>query len=207
MIVVFERGTGRIIQTVLAPSSHAIHYQVWPSIDVLVLSDEAVVSDATHYVADDDVLEFPARPSPFHYFDWTSKTWSGNQAEAREARVSAVDAERARRAVLPISHGGAFFDADAVARERISGAIARCIRGDGLPAGWVGWRDADNAMHWGELDAAATLVELRGLSSAIEDREQALLIAAWTHKAAIGALPDDIDAILGYDLSAGWPAS
>lgn len=38
----------------------------------------------------------------------------------------------------------------------------------------------------------------------IEDREQELLVAGWTHKDAIEALTD-IDDILGYDMTQGWP--
>ena len=35
-------------------------------------------------------------------------------------------------------------------------------------------------------------------------REQALLVASWTHKANIAALTD-IDTILSYDVTANWP--
>jgi len=48
------------------------------------------------------------------------------------------------------------------------------------------------------------LANLTALSRAIEDREQALLVASWTHKANIAALTD-IDAILAYDVTANWP--
>ena len=82
--------------------------------------------------------------------------------------------------------------------------IARLQRGDGLPAGWMGWRDASNQQHWSQDDAATVLANLTALSRAIEDREQALLVASWTHKANIAAL-DDIDAILAYDVTANWP--
>ena len=82
--------------------------------------------------------------------------------------------------------------------------IARLQRGDGLPAGWMGWRDTANEMQWVTDDAATVLANLTELSRAIEDREQALLVASWTHKANIAALTD-IDAIIGYDATTGWP--
>ena len=88
--------------------------------------------------------------------------------------------------------------------QRISGMIARLQRGDGLPAGWMGWRDAENNMHWTNDEPATVLANLTALSRAIEDREQALLVASWTHKANIAAL-SDIDAIIGYDVTANWP--
>lgn len=74
-----------------------------------------------------------------------------------------------------------------------------------MPAGWVGWRDAENACRWADDDAETVLANLTTLSRAIEDREQALLVASWAHKAAINAF-EDIDAILSYDVTAGWPA-
>ena len=103
----------------------------------------------------------------------------------------------------PICVDGVFFDANSLARERISGTIARLQRGDGLQAGWMGWRDASNDMQWAADDAATVLASLTALSLAIENREQALLVASWTHKANISAL-DDIDAILAYDVTAAW---
>ena len=82
--------------------------------------------------------------------------------------------------------------------------IARLQRGDGLPAGWVGWRDASNQQQWVTDDATTVLANLTALSRAIEDREQALLVASWNHKANIAALTD-IDAIIAYPITEGWP--
>ena len=75
---------------------------------------------------------------------------------------------------------------------------------NGATAGWMGWRDADNQQHWAEDDAAIVLANIAALSRAIEDREHALLVASWTHKANIAAL-EDVDAILAYDVTANWP--
>ncbi len=133
---------------------------------------------------------------------WERKLATGFSSllEVQQAnRVDEVSRELARRLYLPCNG----FDADKTSRERISGMIARLQRGDGLPAGWMGWRDTENNMHWGTDDAATVLANLTALSRAIEDREQALLVASWTHKANISALTD-IDAILAYDTTAGW---
>lgn len=59
-------------------------------------------------------------------------------------------------------------------------------------------------MHWITDDASTVLTNLTALSRAIEGREQALLVAAWQHKANIAALTD-IDTIIGYDVTANWP--
>lgn len=142
----------------------------------------------------------PARPSPYHFWGVELEAWLPDLDAARESKLQEVASELSARLYLPCNG----FDADNVSRERISGMIARLQRGDGLPTGWVGWRDADNQMHWATDDAATALANLSALSRTIEDREQALLVASWTHKANIAALTD-IDAILAYDTTQGWP--
>ena len=148
----------------------------------------------------DDPKTLPERPSPHHEWDWPTKSWLPNLDAAKAAKKAEIEAELARRLYLPCNG----FDADNVSRERISGTIARLQRGDGLPSGWVGWRDFSNQQQWAADDAVTVLANLTALSCAIEDREQTLLIAAWTHKANIAVLTD-IDAIIGYDATTGWP--
>ena len=195
MLVKFNIDTGAIIQCVKAPDSHAQYY----GDDVLIVEDE-IVTDMTHYVDGGVLIPVPPKPTEYHYWDWTTKSWLPNLDAARNARLQEVSSELNRRLYLPCNG----FDADKVSRERISGMIARLQRGDGLPAGWVGWRDANNQQQWVADDAATVLANLTALSRAIEDREQALLVASWTHKANIAALTD-IDAIIGYDVTASWP--
>ena len=148
----------------------------------------------------DDPKTLPERPSPHHEWDWTTKSWLPNLDAAREAKLQQVAVELSTRLYLPCNG----FDADAVSRERISGTIARLQRGDGFPAGWIGWRDASNQQWWVEDDAATVLANLTALSRAIEDREQALLVVSWQHKANIVAL-DNIAAVISYDATVGWP--
>ena len=161
-----------------------------------------VPAQEEYYVSlpDKAVKALPAKPSPHHEWDWATKSWLPNLDAARNAKLQQVAAELNTRLYLPCNG----FDADKTSRERISGMIARLQRGDGLPAGWVGWRDAQNQMHWQEETAAVVLHNLTSLARCIEDREQALLVASWQHKANIAALTN-IDAITGYDVTAGWP--
>lgn len=198
MIYCIESLTGRIVQRIHAPNDHAEHYG-GSSVHVLV-SDE-VVEPGACYVIDGQFVPFPEKPSHHHEWDWSTKSWLPNLDAAKAAKKAEVEAELARRLYLPYNG----FDADPLSRERISGTIARLQRGDPLPAGWVGWRDFSNQQQWAADDAVTVLANLTALSRAIEDREQALLIAAWTHKAAIASLAD-IDAALAYPITAGWPA-
>ena len=153
-----------------------------------------------YMIIEGQLVNIGPRPSLFHFPDITTRGWLPNLDAAREAKLQQVSTELNARLYLPCNG----FDADKVSRERISGTIVRLQRGDGLPAGWMGWRDAANEMHWADDDPATVLANLTALSRAIEDREQVLLIAGWTHKANIAAL-EGIDAILAYDVTANWP--
>lgn len=161
----------------------------------------------------------PAIKSDQRWRDYKTWTKAGNTALPAEPfleplasvleRVnSKINQERFRRHEFPITHSGTLFDADADARENITGTISRLMRGDGLPANWVGWRANDNSMHWAELAAEDVLTQLRALSTAIEDRKQNLLITAWVKKAGTEALyeANDRAGLEIYDVQAGWPA-
>lgn len=168
-------------------------------VEVPIEEDDSFLLDKC-YVKGGALKTRSEAPSPYHTWSLVSESWLPNLDAAQAAKLQEVSAELNRRLYLPCNG----FDADKVSRERISCMIARLQRGDGLPAGWIGWRDADNNMHWAADDAATVLANLTSLSRAIEDREQALLVASWTHKANIVAL-EDIDAILAYDVTVGWP--
>ena len=201
MIVVFDLTTGQILKTISAPDGHA---NLYGSEGEGVILTDTWVSDTTHYVENGVLTEYLESPSPHHEWDWTTKSWLPNLDAARSSKLQQVAAELDSRLHLPCNG----FDADPISRERISGTIARLQRGDGLPAGWIGWRDANNQQQWAEESAATVLANLVALSRAIEDREQALLVASWMHKKNIDDLVDlgDIYGIINYDVTTGWPS-
>ena len=164
-----------------------------------VLIDPPEVDLSEDFVQGGAVVRRPARPSPHHEWDWPTKSWLPNLDAARESKLQQVATELSTRLYLPCNG----FDADQVSRARISGTIARLQRGDGLPAGWIGWRDASNQRQWAEDDAVTILANLTALSCAIEDREQALLATSWQHKASIASLTS-IEDILNYNVEGGW---
>lgn len=198
-VAVFD-SSGRILRTVSGPY-FALKEQTQPGEQVVVVPDD--VRPDSHYVQHNQVVAIPPKPGQFYDWNWSSRTWVGNLPAAKAARRAKVDAQVALRTVQPITVGGVEFDADEVARSRIKGTLDRILRGDGLPTGWAGWRDADNAMHWSEATPDEVAAELSALSRAIEDREQALLIAAWTHKAYIDAL-NRVEDVVAYSLTTGW---
>lgn len=128
---------------------------------------------------------------------YVNGTFTKNVGHLKETAMEAVRRMYREKTCLPITYLESSFDADISAREHISGVLARLMRGDGLPGGWIGWRDADNQMHWASDDAETVRTHLRALASAIEDREQALLISAWRHKAVIAGL-DNYDDVAAY---------
>ena len=196
MILIYSRQTGRILRYVNAPVEE-LTFQTQDG-EAAMISDSAA-SGETNYIENGELVPFPAKPSPHHEWDWTTKSWLPNLDAAREAKVQQVAVELNKRLYLPCNG----FDADNVSRNRISGTIARLQRGDGLPVGWIGWRDAANEMHWATDDAATVLANLTTLSRAIEDREQALLATSWQHKASIASLTS-IEDILNYNVEGGW---
>ncbi len=122
-------------------------------------------------------------------------------------RLRDVSAAADARHFAAIACAGASWDADELSRARIAGMLSRIARGSGLPAGWLGWRDCDNSMHWEEDDAATVAQHLTAVAEAIEDREQAVLAVAWQHKDALRGLAASgtVADLLAYDIGLGWP--
>ena len=139
---------------------------------------------------------------------WDVDAWRWRKTPSLSARQATlckrIEDERNRRSYLPITFEGAVFQADAESRWLIFGTLSRILRGDGLPAPWIGWRDTADSMHWADLTADAVRVMLSGLSTAIEDRESALRVATWRKKSAVRSLAD-LASIETYSVDDGWP--
>lgn len=206
MIYCYNDQTGQILQVVEAPSDHKQIYQDM-GFGVLVSDDHL---DQSKYMIENGVAvripDPPTSETSYYLWNWETHEWVANLFQARADVTAEIERVRSQLASQPIEYENSPFDANAIARERITGTIARIMRGDGLPAGWIGWRDSDNEMHWALLSANEVLVKLRGLSSAIEDREQLLLIKAWLHKANIHALfaAGNQAGLISYDVYSNW---
>ena len=204
-MIYFFDPCGRITRRVQCPfneaSFMALEDEQW-------LQSDAFVSDATHFVFNGALTPFPPAPGKWWEWDFLNLEWRlplGALDAARAAQAAAVDRLRDEHYDRPLSYGGTLFDADAFARENIAGVLARLARGDGLTAGWAGWRTFNNSMEWADASAEEVLSLLRGLSCAIEDRKQGLLLAAWGHKDALAGL-ESVEAVMSYDITVGWPA-
>lgn len=164
-------------------------------------------TDSTHYVdANGSVSEFPARPSNYHNWNWTTLNWSLAESgidKARERRKAEINKLREEKMSEPILFNGALFDADPASLQNMQGVMARIERGDGLTAGWIGWRTYDNSMVWANSSPEEVLSNLRSIASELENRKQSLLTTSWQHKEAIAMLTS-LDQVLAYDTSQGW---
>lgn len=203
-MIYFFDPCGRITRCAQMPFSDA---QFLAQDNEQWIQSDTVVDDSTHFVFNGALTPFPPAPGKWWEWDFLNLEWRlplGALDAARAAQAAAVDRLRAERCDRPLAYAGTLFDADAAARENIAGVLARLARGDGLTVGWVGWRTFDNSMVWSAASADEVAGHLRGLSCLIEDRQQALLAAAWMHKAALAGL-ESVEAVLAYDITAGWP--
>lgn len=178
-------GAGRIENTFNLPDGAEL-----PELDGAggyLQTDELLLRPDSCYVRGGELVPMPQRPDEHHVFDYAAGQWTDPRtlADHQAAALRDCGAELTRRLYRPITVGGVPFDADPISRDRITGMILRLQQGRGLPPGWLGWRDADNAMHWSADSAGQVLASLEALSGAIENREQALLITGWTLKAQI----------------------
>lgn len=198
MIAIYDKATGEVRWTVHCPPAE-IESNVPEGCGWIEVEEDPGEADVVAGV----VVRRPRRPSASHEWSSAQRRWVANTGALARALKVAIGEELQRRTLQPCKG----FDANEIARERITGTLGRLLRGDGLPKEWIGWRDAQNAMHWREEAAEAVRANLAALSRAIEDREQRLLVAAWRHKDKISALltAGDVDGLLGYDVTAGWP--
>lgn len=190
MKVQYDTRTGEVLQYLLIPDFLDKHYK-GDGTDLLEVPHTAQRSPG--YVSGGKFYPRPDAPSPHHEWDCELRQWvvqDDGVEEARAELLTLVVAEYDTRRYAPTDFEGVFFDADARAREYISGMLGRLQRGACLPPAWSGWRDLNNDLHWCELGAEQVLAKLNDLATMIEDREQALLTALWCKKAEVAALTD-----------------
>lgn len=203
---IYETATGKLLQTgSCVPNDVSI--QVVPPGCTLALGD-ADVFGQFYDLVQEQLVTYPPKPTPFHVFDYGVRAWvvpPSGMAEAVADRATAINALRDTKRNLPVLYDGVLFDADAGSVESMRETSDRIRRGDGLPVGWAGWRTYDNSMVWASATGDDVLEHLTAIRRLLEDRWQALLIAAWTHKDVVAGRPD-VGAVMAYDFSGGWPA-
>lgn len=149
-------------------------------------------------------------PSPYHDWSLSALAWIPNLVKAKKDRNEIINSERDRRISLPLIYDGKNLDADARARENLKSKLeeikSREALNQPMPQFLLVWRDADNVTHsWPTQGAYKTWLE--GFTIAMSERGTLLYAAAWQHKKNIDDLAKlgDIDTILAYPVTEGWP--
>ena len=161
-----------------------------------------------HYVSGGVLLEFPAKPSPHHEWDWTTKSWIPDLPAAISARKAEINVERDRRISLPLLYDGKNLDADARARENLKSKLeeikSREALNQPMPQQMMVWRDADNITHsWPTQEAYKAWLE--GFVVSMSERGTMIYAACWAHKGNIVALTS-VEDVLNYNATIGWPS-
>ena len=205
MIYTYKVATGEILSRITGNDEHINNIYVGEG-------EAAIISDVfcdQGYIDAGQVFSFtPSEaPSPYHEWDWTTKSWLPNLNAAITSRKNAIDQERDRRINSPLTYNGKNLDADARARENLKSKLEEIKSREALslpmPTSMLVWRDADNVTHsWPTQEAYKAWLE--GFTVAMSERGTMIYAAAWQHKANIDVLTG-INEILAYDFATGWP--
>ena len=186
MIYCIETATGRITQLVHAPDSHAEHY-VGDGITVVV-SDE-VFEPGLVYRDGETFAPLPEKPSTYHEWDWTTKSWLPNLDAAREAQRQAWNAWRDRELIAGYTNNGHVFHSD----DRFMAELQLILKGyeRGHLTGTSAIRTRDN----GTLQM--THAEIESLLLLIGLHRQAIYAQSWAGKDALAGLTTLEDIMAG----------
>lgn len=141
------------------------------------------------YVQNGEPFHFPAKPSPHHEWDWTTKSWLPNLDAARESQLQAWNAWRDRELVAGHSHNGHVFHSD----DRFMAELQLILKGyeRGHLTGTFAIRTRDN----GTLQM--THAEIEGLLLLIGLHRQAIYAQSWVGKDALAGLTTLEDIVAG----------
>lgn len=187
------------------------------TVDDTEISFAGTVSKQEEYyvsLPDKVVKALPAKPSPHHEWDWTTKSWLPNLDAAKAAKKAEIEAERNRRINAPLIYGGKVLDADQAARDNLKAKLEEVrerirINMPMAPELLV-WRDNGDQTHsWPTIEAYHDW--LAGYAVAMSDRGTRCYACAWHHKDVLKVVNDPngqpwtVESIAAHDITAGWP--
>ena len=109
---------------------------------------EGEASPFADYFDGEAVIAKPARPSPMHAWDWTTKAWTDPRtlADLKSAKREQINREWAQANLTGFMFGGKRIGTDALDRSNIDAINGSIALMQALPADWVGgWKTADNS--------------------------------------------------------------
>ena len=192
---IYELATGQILRSVSCTQEQAA-----ASCDAGQFFVPTEVRDDEHYIVDGVPVAFPAKPSAFHQWDWATRQWQPDLADALARKLAEIETERDHRINAPITYDGAVIDGDAVAQKNISDKLLEISQrealADPMPAELMVWRDAANVMHpFSDQDTYKAW--LGGLAVALAQRGTEAYAWSWNKKAQARAATtlEQLDAI------------
>ena len=193
---IYDDQTG-VVSTVTSQNGPVSSYLIPNGSSVLEINEPVEAMAAR--VVNGQIVSIPKRPSQYHVWQnggWVDSRPAPTLAEEKEKKSVAINVERERRGVLPITFQGIEWDADNIAQRNISAWMAAIAAGVTIPTGFV-WRATDNTNHAADADF------VNGLGAAITLRGTLLYQTSWGKKAEVAALTT-VDAVKAYDVTAGW---
>ena len=204
MIYLIETITGRVIQTCTCHDEGSAVFDIAGTHTVVSPVEHSV--DAVYY-SGTELTEFPVKPSPYHEWDWTTKSWLPNLDAAKAAKKAEIETERMQRINAPLIYDGKVLDADQTARDNLKAKLEevreRIRLNMPMAPELLVWRDNSNVTHsWPTIEAYHDW--LAGYAVAMSDRGTRCYACAWHHKDTLGQL-SVLEDITNYNLSQGWP--
>lgn len=141
-ITVFELATGQIARLVDCPEQDK-HLQFEAATQGCI---DGNYPDDQFYIANDQPVALPVRPSESHTFNWQTKQWEDPRtlADLKEAQWFTIKQARTQAEYAGFTWDGSTFDSDAISQNRITGAVTLAQMSPDFTIGWV---LADNSVR------------------------------------------------------------
>lgn len=196
----FEDYQGVTIQDLNSMGNETTYMEIDEPVYALV--KDSVQTDHYYVDAAGTLALRGEKPSNFHEWSWEDKQWTLSRASLELSNIAEANSIFYRECNAALDFNGVLFDADALARSRITAVLSRWTSIGTLPNGFIGWMDYNNNLQWVNETPTAIRDNLSNIARAIEDREQSLIKKHWQIKTAIRSLTNA--ELLNADIEAMW---
>lgn len=165
----------------------------------------SVSDDSYYFDSTSGITGRPTRPSVYHEWDWSTKSWILYRAYLELFKLQEATTIFQSSCNAPIDFNGVLFDADSLARSRISNTLVRWYHLGSLPEGFIGWMSYDNTLNWSNEYPQVVAENLGLLAKMIEDREQLYIKKIWALKSQIRNTSSED--LLNMDINNAWDST
>lgn len=168
MNILYDPATGQILRCSSAPG------QVQAG-EAELQADAPYGVDATHYVAGEALVPFPARPTAFHDWDWAAKAWVENVDRAREHVRAAWTAWVGAQLAGGCTHEAKPYHADDRFFSELTALVVAADLGLRTPPYTIRRKDNVNEQY-------ATSIALKQLASSVGAHRESAYASSWSAK-------------------------